>query len=55
MIDTKIKDKKNCVGCYACLNECPQECITMKLCLRAKIGVVSTGLYELNNFLFPFF
>ena len=26
----KIIDKKNCTGCYACLNTCPQSCITMK-------------------------
>lgn len=26
----KITDKKNCTGCYACLNTCPQSCITMK-------------------------
>ena len=26
----KITDKKNCTGCYACLNTCPQSCIIMK-------------------------
>lgn len=29
MIDTKIKAKKNCVGCYACENICPVNCISM--------------------------
>lgn len=25
-----IKCKKECSGCYACLNKCPKKCITMK-------------------------
>lgn len=29
MIDTKIKEKKDCVGCYACENICPINCISM--------------------------
>jgi coenzyme F420-reducing hydrogenase beta subunit len=29
MIDLEIKEKKDCVGCYACFNICPQSCITM--------------------------
>ncbi|MDD5638816.1 MAG: Coenzyme F420 hydrogenase/dehydrogenase, beta subunit C-terminal domain [Candidatus Pacebacteria bacterium] len=31
MINTKIKDKRNCAGCYACVNKCPQKCISMKI------------------------
>lgn len=30
MIDKAIKNKKDCSGCYACLNICPVNCITMK-------------------------
>lgn len=30
MIDLKIKNKKDCMGCYGCSNICPQSCITMK-------------------------
>lgn len=30
MIDLKIKDKKNCTGCYACFNICPVNCISME-------------------------
>ena len=26
----KIKDKKDCCGCYACYSICPKQCITMK-------------------------
>jgi coenzyme F420-reducing hydrogenase beta subunit len=29
MIDIKIKTKKDCVGCYACANICPENCILM--------------------------
>jgi coenzyme F420-reducing hydrogenase beta subunit len=29
MIDIKIKEKKDCVGCYACANICPVNCIFM--------------------------
>ncbi|EOC99328.1 Coenzyme F420 hydrogenase/dehydrogenase, beta subunit C-terminal domain [Caldisalinibacter kiritimatiensis] len=29
MIDTKINEKKDCVGCYACANICPVNCISM--------------------------
>lgn len=30
MINLKIKDKKNCTGCYACFNICPVNCISME-------------------------
>lgn len=30
MIDSEIKEKKNCTGCHACLNICPQNCISME-------------------------
>ncbi|MCC8153408.1 MAG: 4Fe-4S dicluster domain-containing protein [Tannerellaceae bacterium] len=26
----RIKDKKDCCGCYACAQRCPRECITMQ-------------------------
>lgn len=26
----EIKDKKNCCGCWACVQRCPQRCITMR-------------------------
>lgn len=29
MIDLEIKDKKDCMGCHACSNICPQSCISM--------------------------
>lgn len=29
MIDNLIKNKKDCMGCYACANICPQNCISM--------------------------
>lgn len=29
MIDLKIKEKKDCMGCHACLSICPQNCISM--------------------------
>lgn len=29
MIDLQIKDKKDCMGCYACSNICPKNCIYM--------------------------
>lgn len=29
MIDIKIGEKKNCMGCYACVNICPVSCISM--------------------------
>ncbi|NLJ96642.1 MAG: 4Fe-4S binding protein, partial [Clostridiales bacterium] len=29
MIDLEIKDKKECMGCHACSNICPQSCISM--------------------------
>lgn len=29
MIDIEIKEKKDCVGCYACENTCPENCISM--------------------------
>jgi len=29
MIDSKIKEKKDCTGCYACENICPKNCISM--------------------------
>lgn len=29
MIDSEMKDKKNCMGCHACFNICPQNCILM--------------------------
>ncbi|MFA7689663.1 MAG: 4Fe-4S binding protein [Methanofastidiosum sp.] len=25
-----LDNKKDCVGCYACFNACPQKCITME-------------------------
>lgn len=31
MIDKKIKDKVDCVGCYACTNICPLNCISMNI------------------------
>lgn len=30
MIDLKIKNKKECTGCHACLSACPQSCISME-------------------------
>ena len=30
MIDLEINEKKDCTGCYACLNICPQNCISME-------------------------
>ncbi|NLZ52236.1 MAG: 4Fe-4S dicluster domain-containing protein, partial [Thermoanaerobacteraceae bacterium] len=30
MIDTEIKEKKDCMGCYACKNICSLNCITMQ-------------------------
>ncbi|MGE0090522.1 MAG: Coenzyme F420 hydrogenase/dehydrogenase, beta subunit C-terminal domain [Bacteroidales bacterium] len=30
MIDTYIKDKKDCTGCFGCFSVCPAECIEMK-------------------------
>lgn len=30
MIDLEIKDKRNCMGCHACFNICPQDCISME-------------------------
>lgn len=30
MIDLEIKEKKDCMGCYACYNICPKNCITME-------------------------
>lgn len=30
MIDKEIKSKKDCMGCYACSNICPQNCISME-------------------------
>ena len=30
MIDKEIKNKKDCMGCYACSNICPQNCISME-------------------------
>lgn len=29
MIDLEIKDKKDCMGCYACSSICPESCISM--------------------------
>ena len=29
MIDTEIKEKKDCTGCYACASICPTNCISM--------------------------
>ena len=29
MIDKEIKDKKDCMGCYACTSICPKNCISM--------------------------
>ena len=29
MIDLEIKDKKDCMGCYACATICPENCISM--------------------------
>lgn len=31
MIDLKIEDKKDCMGCHACSNICPQDCISMDI------------------------
>lgn len=31
MIDLEIKEKKDCMGCYACLNICPEDCISMHI------------------------
>ncbi len=31
MIDLRIKDKKDCTACHACLNVCPQACISMEV------------------------
>lgn len=30
MIDKKVRNKKDCSGCHACSNICPQSCITME-------------------------
>lgn len=30
MIDLEIKNKKDCMGCHACSNICPQNCISME-------------------------
>lgn len=30
MIDKELKNKKNCMGCYACSNVCPSDCIAMQ-------------------------
>lgn len=30
MIELEIKDKKDCMGCYACSNICPQRCISLE-------------------------
>lgn len=30
MIDLKIKEKRECMGCYGCFNICPQDCISME-------------------------
>lgn len=30
MIDNELKKKKDCMGCHACLNICPQGCISME-------------------------
>jgi len=30
MIDLEIKEKKDCMGCYACFNICPKNCISME-------------------------
>lgn len=29
MIDKKLSDKKDCMGCHGCANVCPQKCINM--------------------------
>ena len=29
MIDKEIKNKRDCTGCHACSNVCPQSCISM--------------------------
>jgi len=31
VIDLEIKEKKDCTGCYACSNICPENCINMKI------------------------
>lgn len=30
MIDKRIENKKDCMGCHACMNICPKNCITME-------------------------
>lgn len=30
MIDKEFRNKKDCSGCHACSNICPQSCITME-------------------------
>lgn len=30
MIDKELKNKKDCMGCHACANICPQNCISME-------------------------
>src|SRR5665647_3245792 len=30
MIDKKIENKKDCMGCHACMNICPENCISME-------------------------